>query len=245
PRVVVAARDDGGPPDPRRLPGTGRDPPDGDGATRRIAARRSGGPGQLRRVARRSGGLLMVSVPLGTPARAHLSPIVVARRAAVVWAVAVAVAVVAGASADVIAAIVVAPVLFLLTLPAILGEARRQANATVGWVLGAGVAVKLVGALLRYAVAFGMYGGRSDAATYGASGSSIAHGIWAGTIHLGGHLSGTGLIELFTGVSYAVTGSSLLASYLVFAWVGFWGRYLSYRAFAIAVPEGRLRDYAL
>src|SRR5262249_30416480 len=155
------------------------------------------------------------------------------------------VAVTTGASADVIAAIVVAPVLFLLTLPTILGEARRQANATVGWVLGAGVAVKLVGALLRYAVAFGVYGGRSDAATYGASASSVAHGIWAGTIHLGGHLSGTGLIELFTGVSYAVTGSSLLASYLVFAWVGFWGQYLSYRAFAIAVPEGRLRDYAL
>src|SRR5262249_36763751 len=157
--------------------------------------RRSGGLGQLRRVARRSGGLLMVSVPLGSRARAHPSALVVAGPVALVWAVALAVAVTTGASADVVPAIVVAPVLFRLAPPAVVGERRRVATGTGGWVLGGGVAVKLVGALLRYAVAFGMSGGRSDAATYGASASSIAHGIWAGTIHLGGHLSGTGLIE--------------------------------------------------
>src|SRR5204863_3854856 len=40
-------------------------------------------------------------------------------------------------------------------------------------------------------------------------------------------------------------GPSLLGAFFIFSWAGFWGLYLFYRAFCIAVPEGDHRRYAL
>jgi hypothetical protein len=47
-----------------------------------------------------------------------------------------------------------------------------------------------------------------------------------------------------TGIVYTVIGPTKFGGYLVFSWLGFLGLFLFYRAFTIAVPEGRARTYA-
>jgi hypothetical protein len=42
-----------------------------------------------------------------------------------------------------------------------------------------------------------------------------------------------------------VVGPTKLGGFLFFSWLGFWGLFLFYRAFTIAVPEGRRRTYAV
>jgi hypothetical protein len=42
---------------------------------------------------------------------------------------------------------------------------------------------------------------------------------------------------------FTVTGPSVLGGFIVFSWLGFWGLYFLYRAFVLAVPEGRSRTY--
>ena len=51
-------------------------------------------------------------------------------------------------------------------------------------------------------------------------------------------------MRFFTGVVYTVIGPSKLGGCVVFSWLGFWGLFFFYRAFTIAVPEGRRRSYA-
>ena len=43
---------------------------------------------------------------------------------------------------------------------------------------------------------------------------------------------------------YALIGPSKLGGFIFFSWLGFWGLFLFYRAFTIAVPHGRRRSYA-
>ena len=55
---------------------------------------------------------------------------------------------------------------------------------------------------------------------------------------------GSNFVRRLTGEVYKVTGPSRLGGFLVFSWLAFWGLFLFHRAFAIAVPEGRSRDYS-
>src|SRR5262245_533392 len=143
-----------------------------------------------------------------------------------------------------IAPLLVGSAIVAISLPILLREATHQGVAQAKWVLVGGLALKLAGAIARYFVAFGVYGGVSDAVRYGDAGRTIATSITSGSIPFAGHTSGTGLIELLAGFGAVIAGPSLLASFLLFAWLGFWGQYLFYRAFAIGVPEGRLGTYA-
>ena len=52
-------------------------------------------------------------------------------------------------------------------------------------------------------------------------------------------------MELITTGVYTVIGPITLAGFLVFSSFAFWGAYLLYRAFRIAVPNGDARRYAL
>jgi hypothetical protein len=52
-------------------------------------------------------------------------------------------------------------------------------------------------------------------------------------------------VVLLTGLLFYVTGPTSLGGFLVFSWLGFWGLFLFYRAFRIAVPHGEARRYAL
>ena len=139
----------------------------------------------------------------------------------------------------------VAPVLFILSLPIASRAARRDGDA-IGRIVLIAAGVKVFAApLLRYWMAFSVYGGSADAARYHDAGVGLApllrRGIYSGL----GEISGTRFLEVLTGQVYALTGPTRLGVFMVFSWFGFLGCYLFYRAFRIAYPDGDGRRYAM
>src|SRR5205085_1758787 len=72
-------------------------------------------------------------------------------------------------------------------------------------------------------------------------GDSYRHLIFVGPAHSNLPFQ---TIEVVTGLIYAVIGPTQLGGFLVYAWLGFLGLVLFYRAFRIAFPEGDHRRYA-
>ncbi len=172
-------------------------------------------------------------------------PVVGVGYALIALFVVVALIVMGTSSYDIWAAIFIGPILVLVSLPVFAGEARRQGSQQIFHLLFLALLLKLVGALLRYYVDFEVYGGQTDALAYHLEGIRWAEYLLAGQFHAHGQsLTGTGFIEVATGVLYVITRPTLLGGYLVYSWLGFWGLFFFYRAFLIAVPEGRSRPYA-
>ena len=149
-------------------------------------------------------------------------------------------------SFDVWGAVLLVPILIGLSVPVLRRQAIRESDPATFRLLFLALIVKLAGAVARYYVAFSVYGGAADAARYHRAGVELAGGFR----HLdfaGMHLrTGTSFIENITGLVYALIGPSKIGGFLVFfSWLGFWGLFLFYRAFTIAVPVGRRRSYAL
>lgn len=141
--------------------------------------------------------------------------------------------------------LVVAPLLFLVSLPILARQADREGDRRLLWLLVLALALKLGGAILRYYTTFALYGGRADAVSYHEFGVQISERFRGGTFRTGlESLTSTNFIRLFAGIVETFTGPSMLGAFLVFSWLAFWGLFLFYRAFTIAVPEGRARSYA-
>ncbi len=140
---------------------------------------------------------------------------------------------------------VVAPVLLSLSLPIANRAARLDGDAVGRIVLLAATIKVLVAPLLRYWMAFGLYGGVSDAARYHDAGVQLAALIRQGIYADLGEISGTRFMEILTGQVYALTGPTRLGGFMVFSWSAFIGCYLFYRAFRTAYPDGDGRRYAL
>jgi hypothetical protein len=139
----------------------------------------------------------------------------------------------------------VAPVLLILSLP-VAGRAARLDGAPTGRIVLIAAAVKVSAApLLRYWMAFSLYGGSSDSAAYHQAGIVLAPFLRHGHYGNLGKVSGTRFIEVLTGQVYALTGPTRLGGFMVFSWFSFLGLYLFYRAFRIAYPDGDGRRYAL
>jgi hypothetical protein len=139
----------------------------------------------------------------------------------------------------------VAPVLLLLSLP-VANRAARIDGDVIGRIVLVAAGVKILAApVLRYWMAFSVYGGSSDASVYHREGALLAplfrHGIYRDL----GQISGTRFMEILTGQVYALTGPTRLGGFMVFSWFSFLGLYLFYRAFRIAFPDGDGRRYAL
>ena len=142
-------------------------------------------------------------------------------------------------------AMFVAPVLIAVSLPVLARQAHREGDRWLFILLVVALLVKLGGAIARHYVAFDVYGGVADANSYDLIGTEIAERFRAGNFDHGlPRLTGTQFIEFITGIIYTVMGPSLLGGFLFFSWLGFWGLFLFYRAFVIAVPEGSRRAYA-
>jgi hypothetical protein len=136
-------------------------------------------------------------------------------------------------------------VLLLISLPVLGRQSRRESDPKLFWLLLLALLFKLVGAVIRHYVAFNVYGGVADATGYHGAGVRLAENFRHGNFHTGlTSLSGTNFIELLTGAVYTIIGPTRLGGFLFFSWLGFWGLFLSYRAFTLAVPEGRNRSYA-
>lgn len=144
------------------------------------------------------------------------------------------------------AAIIVAVALVAISIPLLRRAARAEADEHLGRLIWIAFACKILAALPRYAVAFGLYDGQADASSYSRVGALLARQFREGvfTVDLGRPVQGTGFIEIVTGVVYTVTGATTLGGFLVFSWLGFWGLYLFHRAFVRACPAGDHLRYA-
>jgi hypothetical protein len=112
------------------------------------------------------------------------------------------------------------------------------------WLLVAALVFKLAGGLVREYLAFEVYED-SDAQAYHRAGVELAEGLRAGGLDaVPDSLTRSNFVRFATGLVYAVIGPSKVAAFLIFSWLGFWGLFYFYRAFRLAVPEGRHRTYA-
>jgi hypothetical protein len=137
------------------------------------------------------------------------------------------------------------PILLVASWPAFLRQARRERDGRIAKLLMLALVLKLFGSLVRYWVAIYVYDGVADAVQYHQVGESLAMRFRAGNFDTGlASLSSTDFIRFFTGVIYTVTGPSIYAGFLLYSWLAFWGMFLMYRAFTIAVPGGNRRSYA-
>ena len=171
------------------------------------------------------------------------------------WLLVPGVAIVAGTmtwlmehgSYDTWAAIPVVIGLLVISVPLLRHATSIEEDPRIARLLWWAFGLKLLGALPRYAVAFGVYDGQADAAAYSRIGGALARQFRNGdfVIDLGRRVQGTGFIEIVTGAVYTVTGATDIGGFFVFAWMGFWGLYLFHRAFVRACPDGDHWRYAL
>jgi hypothetical protein len=144
---------------------------------------------------------------------------------------------------DIWGAFWVGPALFALTVPIAHRIARVDNDPGLGrLILGAFVAKVIGGAVLRYAMVYGVYGS-GDSERYDLAGRVLAPLFRHGDYTDLGKVTGTRFTELLTGQVYAVIGPTRLGGFLVFSWLAFLGLVLMVRAFQLAVPEGDQRRY--
>jgi hypothetical protein len=148
-------------------------------------------------------------------------------------------------SYDTWGAMFVGPVLIALSLPVLARQANREGDRWLFALLVVALLVKLGGAIVRHYVAFDVYQGVADANFYDEAARELAEKFRAGDFDTGlRSLTGTDFIKFTTGILYTIIGPTRLGGFLVYSWLGFWGLFLFYRAFVMAVPEGRPRTYA-
>lgn len=150
------------------------------------------------------------------------------------------------AASDIWGLVVVGPTLIALSLPVLRREAVRQGDKRLFWLLLLALLLKLFGAILRHHVAFDIYGGVADAKGYHGAGRRLAASFASGDFDLDRFLpaTGTNFISILTGAVYTIIGPTLLGGFLFYSWLSFWGLFLFYKAFTLAVPEGRSATYA-
>jgi hypothetical protein len=151
---------------------------------------------------------------------------------------------------DVWGGLVTGAVLAIISSYVLVRLARKDPDPRLGLILVLAFLVKQVGTFIRYYVVVDLLGG--DALGYHEAGKALApalrsfdFGSPAFETFVPNAISGTAFIRLATGFVYAIVGTSRLGGFMVFSSLGFWGLYLSFRAFRIAVPEGNHRRMAL
>lgn len=135
--------------------------------------------------------------------------------------------------------------LAVLTVPLFAME-RRRPDGLAG-LFALALAAKFIGAYLRYLMVFHLYEA-GDAARYHGAGASAASEFWAGrasttTILPGGQ--GTAFIERLTGFVETLFGQSAMGGFMVYSWLSFLGLVLFVAAARRAVPNLRVRRYAV
>jgi hypothetical protein len=141
--------------------------------------------------------------------------------------------------------LIVGPILFAISIPVLARQAKRERDRRLFWLLVLALTAKLLGALVRDWVATEVYDGVTDATRYHEEGVRISGLFRSGVFTTGlEELTGTDFVNLLTGILYTIIGPTRLGGSLVYSWLAFCGLFLFYRAFVVAVPEGRSRSYA-
>ena len=128
------------------------------------------------------------------------------------------------------------PVLVLLTLVWIMRSTSR--DGFMRRVLMVALVMKLAGAAAGIFVFFKIYGGNADMIGYFHAGQRMVfalrhQGDWPFTQY-----TSTEFADMITGVVLLLIGTSLPAAVAAFAVLSYFGQFLYYRAFVIAVPFG-------
>lgn len=142
-------------------------------------------------------------------------------------------------SYSVAVALIGAPAMLAISIPLLRRAQRLETNPIMRHILLWGLVAKMVGAFARYAMAYWIYGA-SDAAGYDLRGRAIAAVLHSGSFAIqtqSGSFTGTGFVEVLTGVVYTFIGPSQLGGFLVFAWLGFWGLFFFYKAYRLTFPD--------
>ena len=144
-------------------------------------------------------------------------------------------------------ALVVVPVLLLVSVPMLVRAGRRDPDPRFLKLLVIAFVLKVFATVARYLMAFVLYNGTADAKGYDGNGARLAEAYRQGIFDadIGRDLIGTGFVRVATGVLYTFTGQSVFVAYAVFSWLGFWGLYFLYRAFRVALPDCDARRYAM
>jgi hypothetical protein len=149
-------------------------------------------------------------------------------------------------SYDIWGALIVAPVLLLVSAVMAQRAARRENDPVLFRIMVLGAAARLIiGAAARYWVANSVYGGAADATGYNLAGIDLAPAFRSLVIPDLGQISGTRFIEVLSGIVYALIGPTELGGFVVFAFFSFVGSYFFYRAFRLAYPEGDHKRYRM
>jgi hypothetical protein len=136
-------------------------------------------------------------------------------------------------------AIVLVPVLALLTTPLFIRAARSEPRFDLGGLMACGLFLRFLGSYYRFTHA-------ADAGTYHDAGALLAQSFrrLQFGVDPSGPVPGTGAMKIITGVVEAFTNGNEYATFLVFTWFGFLGCYLFYRALVTALPDADHRRYA-
>ena len=149
-----------------------------------------------------------------------------------------------------------AAVLFAVSVPALVREGRRRRDPGLLAMLLAALSVKLAAAFVSNRLIEYRNPEGTDPDDYHAAGAVIAPRLRAGrpqgTIELARTVPfdtreppvATNAVRMLTGLVYTVVGPSKQNGFVTFSWLGFWGQFLFYRAFAVGVPDAESRRYA-
>jgi hypothetical protein len=137
-------------------------------------------------------------------------------------------------------AIVLIPVMLLVTAPLFLWANRIEPTYDLAGLLATGL-------LLRFAASFFRFSKATDSSVYHGVGSTLAASFrhFDFAVDLRGTVPGTGGMNLVAGFAEVLTNANKFATFLLFSWLGFIGCFLLYRAFVTAVPTADHRRYAL
>ncbi|MGI5951082.1 MAG: hypothetical protein ACOX61_04450 [Brooklawnia sp.] len=140
----------------------------------------------------------------------------------------------------------IAPLLWAANAILIWQVGKREDDKWIVRLLGIGFAAKMLGSFARYFMVFVLYDGVGDATGYNLY-AVRQYLLWRQGMFVwepAGKI-GTQNLELITTGVYTIIGPAPLAGFLVFACMAYWGCYLLYRAFRVAVPDGAHRLYAV
>jgi hypothetical protein len=143
-------------------------------------------------------------------------------------------------------ALMVAVVLFAVTVPIALRLANRERQRWLLPLVLGSLALHFLGSALQIVVVRALYGNVADFHLYDGQGAALTeawhHGIWSVS---GLQIPGTGTVSIVTGLVYTLVGVDQLGGFLVFSWFSLLGLVAFYRGFRIALPEAKGKRYAV
>lgn len=147
-------------------------------------------------------------------------------------------------------AAVVAGVLVVASVPLLALVARKDGDRSLFGFLLVALGAKLAGGFARYYLTTAAYGGLADAARYDAAGREWVEALRSGSPvwvvdSVDNFGAGTQALSTITGIVYSLAGRNIQTGFVVFAWLGFWGLVMAYRALRVGFPQGDHRRYRL